>query len=154
MNFKMQQKILTVITFLFQNYWHSKEELPKNFDDMLSVLGEAGFEKKVITKTFEWLSHLSQQQADFKNLPTANNFRIFTIEEKQKIDKKCQDFILFLENEKILNSKTREILINQLLQLQDQNLSINDVKWVALLVLFNEPDARNRLTKLENMILK
>ncbi len=58
-----------------------------------------------------------------------------------------------LEHMGILNSGTRELVISQIMQLDQKEISLNQIKWVTLMVLFNQSDQRNAVNALTCMVL-
>jgi Smg protein len=149
----MRQDILEVVTFLFRNYLQSNGKLPDNQDALVTALKLAGFHPELIYKSFDWLSGLIQQQENFINEPGKDSVHIYTPEESVQLDIDCRNLLSFLEQEQILSAKNREIVISQLMRLPHFPITVHDVKWVALIVLFGQPEQREALVKLEQLIL-
>lgn len=144
--------ILEVVVFLFKNFLRPDGTLPDNQDILVTNLHNVGFPKELIYQAFEWLASLGKQQK-FVCEPSKGALRVFTPEETAKINLGCIQFIKLLERKGILNPKSREMVINQLMQL-GENVVVADVKWVSLLVLFSQPDQHATLALLEKIILE
>ncbi|NIM38023.1 MAG: DUF494 family protein, partial [Hydrotalea flava] len=100
------------------------------------------------------LAELSVSQYNVKyNPPHKNSVRIYSNDECKKINKICRNFIMSLEHMGILNSGTRELVISQIMQLDQKEISLNQIKWVTLMVLFNQSDQRNAVNALTCMVL-
>ncbi len=61
-------------------------------------------------------------------------------------------FLLFLEQIKVLTSETREMVIEQVMALETDELSLDDLKWVVLMVLFNVPGQESAYTQMEELL--
>lgn len=122
--------------------------------EFLHHLKNYGFSEEHIGSATAWIMQLIQQQFSAITLPDAKSLRIFAPEELAKLDVDCRNFILSLEHSQILEPKTREIVINQLLLLNQDNLSINDIQLVTLIVLLLQPTNAEKIKRLERFTLK
>jgi Smg protein len=55
------------------------------------------------------------------------------------VDTTCRDFLMYLSNTGILDAQRRELVIDRLMALETDDITLEDVKWVVLMVLFNQP---------------
>ena len=67
--------------------------------------------------------------------------RIYNEVEKNKLDAKSRGFIMFMENMGQLSASQREIVIDQVMSLEDSKLTIDDLKWVVMMVIGNSTEA-------------
>jgi len=144
----MKQSIVEVIVYLMEAATSQAEDIEDSFADQAIVkqkLEEAGFARDVVASTFDWLRELIEQQCWYAtslnvNARTAENktIRIFNPEESARINLEVRNFILSLEFNGILDTKMREIVITQLMQLNQRLVEITDAKWVVLLVLMSK----------------
>jgi Smg protein len=67
--------------------------------------------------------------------------RIYSELEKTKLDSRARGFIMFMENMGQLNPSQREIVIDQVMSLEDSKLSIDDLKWVVMMVIGNSAES-------------
>ncbi|MBM4207144.1 MAG: DUF494 domain-containing protein [Gammaproteobacteria bacterium] len=146
----MKETIFDVLMYLFEHYMEEELEIFSDSDSIKTELLEAGFPQLEINKAFDWLESLSAQRAITTTVPTS--FRIFSNEEKTKLDLKCQDLLLFLERTGILNPKNREIVIDRALALENEEISIEKLKWIILLILLSQPDEEIAFSRMEDMI--
>lgn len=123
--------------------------------EFLDRLRKKGFSEESISAATQWMMRLMQQQfATDLTPPVTDSLRIFSPEEITKLDVDCRNFIMSLEAAQILESKTREIVVNQLLLLNQNSIGVNDVKLVTLIVLLLQPANAEKINKLERFALK
>ena len=127
-----------LLIYMFENYLSSKSYL--DFNNISMELEAAGFDNDDIEEAFDWFSQL---KAMSDKIPQAidvkenTNLRIFTEKEYKKISSEGLGFILFLEQAKVLNSIEREIIIDRAMALNQNIISIDEVRWVVMMALWN-----------------
>jgi len=146
----MKENIFDVLMYLFENYMEGEIEILPDSDVIRTELMEAGFEQIEVNKAFDWLESLSMQRAIKPAVSTA--FRIFCTEEKAKLDMECLNFILFLEHSGILNSANREIVVDRAMALENEDISIEKLKWIVLMVLLSQPDEEIAFSRMEDIV--
>lgn len=146
-------KISEIIGFIFAKV---TQQDVGNISEFLKTkvrqdLIEAGFATHKIDKALSWLDDLFKQQLDslLNKFQTSNYaykchgaMRCFSPEECIKLTKEVRGVIWRLERDGVLNTATREILINQLMRLDETPVLLNDFYWVAYVVAFSRPDKR------------
>lgn len=146
------ETVLGVLMYLFHHHMNQKNEINLNDMELIDELKSAGFHAHHIGKAFRWLHHLAEcREPEAK--PSAQSFRIFSEEECWVINTECRNFILSLEQQGILTPYTREIVIHQTLELINEGVDLNLLKWVTLMVLFNMPNCENALLHMESLVL-
>lgn len=85
---------------------------------------------------------------------SSQSFRIFSDYECELIDPACRNYILQLEQIGILDFATREMVLHQIVDLCEEGIDVSLVKWVTLLVLFNQPNAQAALAHMELLVLE
>ena len=146
----MNEDIFDVLIYLFENYMDSEIDIVPDTDMLKTELKAAGFNNRNILKAFEWLDTLAlQEEPTFKS---AKNFRIFCTHEIQKLDLDCRDFILFLQRLNILNPVSRELVIDRAMAIENKQISIEELKWITLIVLLSQPDEELAIAHMENII--
>jgi Smg protein len=148
-----------ILMYLFENFVHSDVELLIDQDELTDELVRAGFDQAEIMKAISWLEKLvAIQESDVSTYlygSTANAIRVYSDMEKEKIDVSTRGFLLFLEQASILTVKTREMVIERVLELDTQEqLTLEDVKWVILMVLFNVPDGEKAYGHMEDLLFE
>jgi Smg protein len=136
-----QQGIVDILVYLFEAVVSRQVEVISESESAKLKLEKAGFAKESIDYTFDWLRELIEQQSWYENFPHINTnktIRLFSSGELHKIDADARGFILSLEYAGVLDTNTREIVINQLMQLNQPSVDLIAVKWVVLLVLMSK----------------
>lgn len=138
----MKNNVLQLISYLFNSHKKLNNLTVENLNDSIAKFGEIGFDKKTIMDAAEWINNLIKLQTTKINFAKENSWRVFSPDEIAKLNTECRDYILLLDQTKILTPKTREIVIDQLMLLK-QPITITEVKIVVLLVLTNKEDYKN-----------
>lgn len=148
--------MMDVLMYLFETYIHSDIELTVDQDKLEDELLKAGFHQEAIYKALDWLEDLAHlQETDSHEhiaKSTSTAMRIYTQQEIDGIDTVCRGFLLFLEQIKVLTCETREMVIEQVMTLETEDLSLDDLKWVILMVLFNVPGQESAYTQMEELL--
>ncbi|SEL35795.1 Smg protein [Colwellia chukchiensis] len=145
-----------ILIYLFENYVHSEAEVMVDHDLLTDELTRAGFHQDEIYKALAWLEKLAalQDTDAYPYLPCVGkrSVRIYTREECQILDVECRGFLLFLEQVNVLDFSTREMVIDRVMELDTKFFSIDDLKWVVLMVLFNVPGQESAYSQMEDLI--
>src|SRR3546814_1038347 len=64
--------------------------------------------------------------------------RVYFGPELDKLDVECRGFLLVLEQHGILDPAQRELVLDRAMALDQDELDLDDLKWVVLMVLFNQ----------------
>jgi Smg protein len=64
----------------------------------------------------------------------------------------CRGFLLSLEQGGILSSETRELVIDRVMALEADDIGLQQLKWIILMVLFNQPGQEEAYACLEDMV--
>lgn len=146
----MNEDIFDVLIYLFENYMDSEIDIIPDTDLLQTELKAAGFNSGIILKAFEWLDTLAlQEEPVFKS---EQNFRIFCPEECYKLDMECRNFILFLQGLNILTSVSRELVIDRAMAVDNKHISIEELKWISLIVLLSQADEELAIAHMEHII--
>jgi Smg protein len=146
----MKENIFDVLMYLFENYMEDELELLPDSDVIRTELLEAGFESCEVNKAFDWLDSLSLQRIIKPTVRSA--FRIFCPQEIEKLDIECRNLIMFLEQNGILNSGNREIVIDRVMALENEDISTEQLKWIVLMVLLSQPDEEIAFSRMEDIV--
>lgn len=145
-----------ILMYLFENYIHSEAEVMVDHDVLTDELTRAGFHQDEIYKALTWLEKLAALQ-DTETYPYltrvgSQSIRIYTDEENQVLDVECRGFLMFLEQVNLLDFTTREMVIDRVMEIDTKFFSIDDLKWVVLMVLFNVPGKESAYSQMEDLI--
>ncbi|MDT8363196.1 MAG: DUF494 domain-containing protein [Nitrosomonas sp.] len=125
-----------ILVYLFENYFEAG-----NCPDPATLtrrLTMAGFEDDEITLALDWLSELSESNANRypAGLAESRSIRHFSVEEMEVIDTEGCGFIFFLEQTGIINPLQRELLIERVIEMDGDYTSLEKIKLVVLFDLW------------------
>ena len=137
----MKESILDVLLYLFEHYFSDDADLVRDRDSLQNGLLEAGFSPAEIHKAFEWLDELAEQRPAIASARLDGPVRLYTAPEYAKLDAEGVGFLMFLEQSGVLNAEQRELAVDRAMALDQDDVDLDDLKWVVLMVLFNQPGA-------------
>lgn len=146
----MKENIFDVLMYLFENYMEEEIEIFPDTDVIRTELLEAGFQHLAVNKAFDWLASLSVE--GLVQTSTASSFRIFCREEIAKLDIESRDLIVFLEHSGILSPDNREIVIDRAMALEEEEISLEKLKWITLMVLLSQPNEEIAFSRMEDFV--
>jgi len=150
----MKQSVFDVLMFLFENFINEESDLEQDQDTLRDSLLEAGFKHGEIRKAFDWLEGLADLQDEPQRVvPLRNAIRVYSAQESEKLGTDCRGFLLFLEQMGVLDDSTREMVIDRVMALDSEAVDLDQVKWVVLMVLFNQPGREEAFAWMEDLVL-
>ena len=138
-----------IIIYLFENYLDDQSEGTPDTEAIRTELLEAGFPKGDVNKAFQWLESLTEHQ-DINS--AAPSFRAFSTAETARLDTECQGLLISLEQSGILTPTSRELVIDRLMAFQDEDITLENLKWVELVILFSRPNEETAFARMEDLI--
>lgn len=148
----MKETILDVLLYLFENYFYDDPDAVRDRDSLQHGLIQAGFSPTEISKAFDWLEALANQRPTLAN-PRANGpVRVYVEAELDRLDRECLGFLMFLEQNGVLDADQRELALDRAMALDQEEVDLDDLKWVVLMVLFNQPGAEAAFAWMENQM--
>lgn len=149
----MKENVFDVLMYLFENYMEGEVESEPDRESLKVELQEAGFPQGEVNKAFEWLDGLStRREVDATHPPADQSIRLFTKKEAEKLDLECRGFLLFLEQSGILTPASRELVIDRVMALETEEIDLEQLKWVVLMVLFNQPGEEVAYAWMEDLV--
>lgn len=126
-----------ILIFLFESYFYANH-CPD--PDKLSVkLSAAGFEDEDIHRALDWLSGLKHlTKADYPAAINHSGSRCYAELENRRISQEALRFLTFWEQSKMITPVEREMILDRAMVLDRENLPLDQVKLIALLVLWNQ----------------
>ncbi len=151
----MKENVFDVLIYLFENYMDEGTEFQPDQEAITYELTQAGFPRGEIRKAFSWLDGLSALR-DSNGTPSrprkSSAIRHYTAPEHEKLDQECRGYLHFMETSGVIDANTREVIIDRLMALEVDEISLDQLKWVMLLVLFNQPGQEYAYHMLEDMV--
>jgi Smg protein len=134
-----------ILVYLFENC--QQAELAYDRERVAKKLSAAGFEDADISEALHWLAGVSRTPQGVREpLPDARaSFRAYAPRELAKLDAACRGFLMTLEHSGMLNAETRELVIDRALAAAGDMLSLEQLKLVVLMVLWNRELPTSRL---------
>lgn len=152
----MKENVFDVLIYLFENYMNNGPDFDPDQESLTTELRQAGFRKGEITKAFTWLEGLStlRETRDISDVrsSTVGSFRYYTVVEQDRLDAECRGFLVLMENNGVLDAATRELVVDRVMALDTGEITLEQLKWVILLVLFNQPGREHAYNLLEDLV--
>lgn len=146
-----------IIMYLFESYMQADQSIEIDAQEITDELLEEGFQKSDISKALAWLDNLTtlheENPQSKTQLAKKTSLRVYSAIEQQRLTKECRGFLAYLDQADILNTHTREVVIDCAIALDIDELSLHDLKWLTLMVLFNDPSSDDAFLQLESMLL-
>ena len=151
---KMKETVFDVLMYLFENYMDERPAFHPDQKTLARELTEAGFRRGEIKKAFRWLDDLSSQHRGPRQPLRADSgaVRHYTPLEARKLDSQCRGFLLTMEQNGALDARTREFVIERAIALDLEQISLEQLKWVVLMVLNHQPGKGHTHALLEDMV--
>lgn len=149
----MKENVLDILIYLFENYMDEEIPLVDDQEFLQLQLINAGFPSTEVSKAFTWLEGLAEQPDMIcSRSQTIKSTRVYLPEECEKLDLECRGFLQFLESIEILNATSRELIIDRAMALETDDFGLPQLKWVILMVLFNQPGYEMNFTWVEDLV--
>lgn len=150
----MNENVIDVLIYIYENYMDGDENVPTDQIMLEEELVEAGFPKNEIKKAFDWLDELAWRQGSLLDTDVVANrsIRIYTEKERLRLDLEIQGMLLNLEQGGILDQRSRELVIERAMALDAEELTAEDVKWIILLILLNQPGQESAFALMEELV--
>ena len=151
----MKESVLDVLMYLVEHYFDEDRDIASDQESLRHELAQAGFREHAIRKAFSWLEGLASDSgagAAYGADAPGRSTRIFTSEEAERLSAAGTGFLYFLEQTGVLDAETRERVIDQVLALETDGIDLEQLKWVVLMVLFNQPGKEAVFTWMEDFV--
>ncbi len=144
-----------ILMFLFENYMDGNAALKMDNETLTVELEKIGFDRYEINRALHWLNGLIQFQKAVSDGPplTALAIRHFLPDEAERLGVEGRGLLLYLEQIGVLDPITREIAIDRVMALDHREVDLGRIKWVVLMILFNQPDKKTALNLMQDMVL-
>jgi Smg protein len=150
--FLMKENVFDVLMYLFENYYMDDEgAATPDRERVQQELHNAGFPAAEIDRAFNWLEDLASDTPP-PTMQAERSLRLFSQHESKRLDTECRGFLLFLEQMGVLNPTSRELVIDRAMALENEDFGIEQLKWVVLMVLFNQPGEDAACAWLEDLV--
>lgn len=150
----MNENIIDVLIYIYETYMDGDQPVPPDQIIMQEELLNVGFQEGEITKAFDWLDELAWRQGMLSETGVldSSSMRIYAEQEMLRLDSDARGMLLFLEQNGILDPISRELVIERAMALGNNDLDIDDIQWIVLLVLVNQPGMEAAFTVMQDMV--
>jgi Smg protein len=149
----MNENVVDILIYLYENYMDNDQDSISDQSQIHDELIQAGFPEQEVNKAFQWMDELALRQTpDTFPLNPQGSTRIYTEEEKRRIDTDSRGLLMFLEQNSILNPAGRELVIDRAIALGAQTIGVEELKWVVLMVLINQPGQETAFAQMEELV--
>ena len=148
----MKESILNVLLYLFEHYIYNQPELVQDPDTLQSHLIQAGFSAPEVSRAFDWLETLANDRPEAQPTTLHGPIRLFAGPELERFDTDARGFLIFLEQYNVISAAQRELVIDRAMALDQDDIDLDDMKWVVLMVLFNQPGSEAAFAWMENQL--
>lgn len=147
----MKEDILDVLLYLFENFVYDDPDSLNDRDSLQADLHQAGFSPSEINRAFDWLDALARERPQLAAHGTGADrpVRVYARDEIARLDREGWGFLLFLEQNGILDAERRELVLERIVALNAEEVDLIDLKWIILMVLFSQPGQEDACAWLE-----
>lgn len=151
----MTENVLDVLMYLFETYTDADIEPEPDRKALRDELERAGFAYGEIEKALEWLDGLAARGEDPGwQAPTERATRVFSNHEHLHLDAGCRGYLMYLEHIGILPPAQRELVIDRLMALGNEEIDVEQIKWVVLMVLFSQQGQESAYARMEDLVFE
>ncbi|ENO89178.1 DUF494 domain-containing protein [Thauera linaloolentis] len=127
-----------ILVYLYESYIHA-DACPES-DLLARKLSAAGFEQEEISEALEWLAGLHRVAREIHpgGAPDARSTRIYTEDEQIHLNAECRGFLALMESAGVLEGVHRELIIERAMALENFNITLNRLKVIVLMVLWQQ----------------
>jgi Smg protein len=137
--------MFAILVYLFENC--RQADVAQNSELVAKKLSAAGFDDSDISETLAWLAGvLEAPHRAGAPLPDASRaMRVFAPRECAKLDAECLGFLMHLERSEVLDPGMRELVLDRVLAASTNALSLDQLKLIVLMILWNQQAPTSRL---------
>ncbi|MBC7803366.1 MAG: DUF494 domain-containing protein [Candidatus Parcubacteria bacterium] len=134
-----------ILVYLFENC--QQHEVSNEKERVAKKLSAAGFDESEISEALTWLAGVARApHRSFAPLPDSGAaFRAYAPKELAKLDAGCRGLLIYFEQSGILTPQMREHVIERALAVTGDGLTLEQLKLVVLMVLWNQQIPSSRL---------
>jgi Smg protein len=129
----MKENVFDVLMYLFENYYMDDDSAATPDRDMVQQeLSQAGFPTLQIDRAFQWMEGLASEDNP-PSMQADRSLRLFS-------------------QMGVLTPACRELAIDRAMALESEDFDLDQLKWVILMVLFNQPGQEAAYAWIEDLV--
>ena len=134
-----------VLVYVFE---HCRQaDVSQNSELVAKKLSAAGFEESDISEALHWLAGvLRNRHRGVAELPDSRSaFRAYAVKEMAKLGADARGYLMTLERSGVLTPLMRELVIERALAASGDMISLEQIKLIVLMVMWNHGTEARRL---------
>jgi Smg protein len=160
----MNGTVLDILIYVFDHYMIDEApEVPER-ETLARDLESIGFGEVNVERALDWLADLAGERSraashaamvDASAVGTNRRtpaMRMYSPVELARLSSECRGLLISLESLDILSPIQRELVIDRLLALDVEDLSLEQVRWVVLMVLSSQPGQEQACARMETLV--
>jgi Smg protein len=148
----MDGTVLEILIYVFDHYMLEDEPQVPERDELADDLTRAGFARGNVERALDWLADLAGDRDRPSISANERSVRVFSDAETARLTAEARGCLLTLERAGILSLTQRELVIERLMALEAEELGLEQVKWVALMVLSSQPGQELATARMEDIV--
>ena len=134
-----------ILAYLFEHC--HRADLSEDNQLIAKKLSAAGFEESDISEALSWLAGmLHAPHRSLAPVPvSARSVRAYAPKECSKLDAACRGLVMHLEFIGVLDPAMRELVVDRAMAASGRTLSLDQLKLIVLMVLWNLETPASRL---------
>lgn len=146
--------MLDVLIFMYTNYMQEPTGSHIGIQNHIAKeLSEAGFDYQDSLGAINWYITLrSMLKNKVEDTTHTEAIRIYTQAELERIAPDSLDFIALLQTQKAITSDEREVIIDRALALTQNSITIEEIRWVTMMVLNNDQSRKEQYLFIEDAL--
>lgn len=150
-----EERLLDILMYLFEICADQEAMFYKDSQTISQEMIQAGFHPHEINEVMHWLHALTDMSESIL-LDTENiqkSFHAYTKKECMKIDMEARNYLLYLERIKVIDVRTRELIIDRAMAIEKDVVTLSDIKWIAFMILYKNPYYQQQQLQLLAMLI-
>jgi Smg protein len=144
--------VLDILIYVFDHYMMEESAEVPGRDALARSLEHVGFAAPKVERALDWLADLAGERHRPHIQAGARAMRVYADGELARLPTESRGFLFSLETHGILSPQQREIVIDRVLALDSDELSIEQLKWVVLMVLSSQPGQAEACARMEGLV--
>ena len=134
-----------ILVYLFENF--QRTEISDEKDRVAKKLSAAGFDDSDISEALSWMAGVARgPHRSFAPLPASGAAsRAYAPRELAKLSSECRGLLARFEQSGILTAQMREHVIERALAANGDELTLEQLKLIVLMVLWNQRTPTSQL---------
>lgn len=148
----MNRSVLDALIYLYQHKLRLSPAVTSQ--DLYATLREVGFRETIAQRAVRWL-HQVVSVSQRRRMPDdvgESAARVYSHIECDYLSSACRGFLYFIEEIGILTADMREVIIERLLALGLNSITLLQAKWVVLIVLSYVPNQEMAAHRIYDMV--